>query len=283
MLWFSPDETLDNQLGQQTNKMNIKTVKVDNNQYGVAFFEGNRVINPNNVKKKKDSLKDYGNLSPLTYINGDSEGLQGKKIVDAFDGTEIQDADKAQYIVVVDGQHRITAAKELAEANEFDLDSLVWTKVELPEGKTVEDVVIEMNTVVQKWKGNDYIAEYALRNPENEIAKFAQMLAKEGISSKTINKYIFFNERFSWAKVNEEALKKADVERATEIWKVVETFPSKVKKSSVIIDYIMNAGGNNHWKVELDKVSNLTDENKDHLDKLKAKDVRSEFEKLMND
>lgn len=252
-------------------------------QYGVAFFEGNRVINPNNVKKLKDSLKNYGNLSPLTYINGDDECLKGKKIVDAFDGTEIPDADKAMYIVVVDGQHRIIAAKELAEANEFDLNSLVWTKVELPEGKTVEEAVIEMNTVGQKWKGNDYIAGYALRNPENEIAKFAQKLAKEGVSAKTINKYIFFNERFSWAKVDEEALQTANVDRAAEIWNVVQTFPTKVKKTSVIIDYIMKEGGNKHWKDELNKVLQLTDENKDYLKKQKAKNVRGEFEKLMNE
>ena len=125
--------------------MNIKTVKVDNNQYGVAFFEGNRVINPNNVKKLKDSLKSYGrNLSPLTYINGDDECLKGKKIVDAFEGTEIQDADKAKYIVVVDGQHRISAAKELAEAKEFDLNDLMWAKIELPKEKTVEKKLLEI-------------------------------------------------------------------------------------------------------------------------------------------
>ena len=35
----------------------MKTFNVDGSQFGVAFLEGNRNINPNNVKKMEKGLK----------------------------------------------------------------------------------------------------------------------------------------------------------------------------------------------------------------------------------
>lgn len=258
-------------------------VHIENVQYKVAFFEGNRVINSNSVEKHKESLLGFGrNLIPLIYLKGDDEALKGKKIVDAVEGTEILEADRTQYVVVVDGQHRFLAAKELADENKFDLANLVWNEVKIPEGKTVEDVIVEINAVGQKWRGADYISGYALRYPENEVVQFALMLVKEGLSAKTANKYIFF-EYFDWRKKsNEEALKAANLDRANEIWNVVKTFSGNVKGSSVIIDYIIKEGGNKHWKAELDKVSQLNDEDRETLKKTKKTKVREAFEELMN-
>lgn len=254
-------------------------IQIKENQYKVAFFVGNRVINTNNVKKHKESLLEYGkNLIALTYIKGDDDALKGKMIVDAVDGTKIPEESKAQYVVVVDGQHRFLAAKELADENKFELANLVWDEVVIPEGKTVEDVLTEINTVGQKWRGTDHIAGYALRHPEDETVKFAQSLGNNGLSSKTINKYLFFNDRFNWGKVNEEDLKGANVERAKKIWEVVETFPKKVKQSSLIIDYIISSG---QWVEVLDKVAAITEEDKKTMDKTSIKENKEKFVALM--
>lgn len=257
----------------------MKKIHINGSEYGVAFFEANRNINPNNVKSHKKSLKECGNLTPLTYIKADAEQMKDKKIVDATDGSEVAEDQLTNYIVVVDGQHRYKAARELEEEGNFDMDALTWSEVNVPEGKTVEDVLVEINSVGQKWKGNDYVAGYALRHNGNEIVCFAKELADEGVTSKTINKYLFFNEKFSWANPDEEKLKKANLARAKQIWNVVKTFPKNVKTKSCIIDDIIAEG---NWNATLDKVKGITDEDKEKLGKIKkVQELKVAYEKLM--
>ena len=73
----------------------------------------------------------------------------------------------------------------------------------------------------------------------------------------------------------------ADLERAKAIWAVVETFPDNVQTSSVIIDYIKDNGGVNHWKEELAIVSKLTEEQKSELAGLKNKKLTEKFLEIM--
>lgn len=257
----------------------MMTIKVNETEFGVAFFEANRSINPNNVKNHKKSLKECGNLTPLTFIKANAEQMKGKKIVDATDGSEVTENQLSNYIVVVDGQHRYKAARELEKEGNFDMDALTWSEVKVPEGKIVEDVLVEINSVGQKWKGNDYVAGYALRHNGDEIVSFAKELANEGVPSKTINKYLFFKEKFCWANPDEDELKKANLDRAKQIWGEVKTFPKNVKIKSYIIDDIIAEGD---WNTTLDKVKGITDEDKEELGKIKkVQELKDAYGKLM--
>lgn len=92
----------------------MKTFKVNGSDFGVAFLEGNRNINPNNVKKMEVSLKEFGkNLMPMVYVKADDDRLNGRKLKDAIDNTDVAEEDRANYIVVLDGQHRFTAAVKM--------------------------------------------------------------------------------------------------------------------------------------------------------------------------
>ena len=73
----------------------------------------------------------------------------------------------------------------------------------------------------------------------------------------------------------------ANIERAKAIWAVVETFPDNVQTSSVIIDYIKDNGGVNHWKAELATVAKLTDKQKAELAGLKNKKLTDKFLEIM--
>lgn len=244
-------------------------IRLDGINYEVAFLEGNRELNPNNVKAHQESLKKFGtNFNALSYIQGDAEGLNGKKIMDVETGEEVPEEKKGDYIVVLDGQHRFKAALELEKSNLFDLANLKWAKVVVPQGRTIEDVLIEINTVGQKWKGTDFIAGHILRNPDEPVGRFAYELSKQGVSAKTINKYLFFNDRFSWGKISEDGLAtaKVNLDRAKTIWSVVCTFPEKVRKQSHIIDKIINEG---NWENTLDRVKAITEEDKKKLGKIK--------------
>lgn len=240
-------------------------IKINGNNYQVAFLEGNRKLNANNVKALRESLKKFGrNLNALTYIK--AEDLKDRKIVDVETGEEVLNENRSSYIVVVDGQHRYKAALELSKSYQFNLDNLKWAEVEVPEGKTIEDVLIEINTVGQKWKGAEFITGYCLMNPDEPVGKFAKELADEGLSGKTINKYLFFIDKFNWAKESNLVTAKADLERAKAIWLVVSTFPDKVRKQSYIIDVIISEGS---WKETLERVKAITDDNKQRLGKIK--------------
>lgn len=270
---------------EQSAQLVMKQFNINGNNFGVAFLEGNRNINSNNVKKMEVSLKEFGkNLMPMVYIKADDARLNGRKLKDAIDGTTVEEGNRANYIVVLDGQHRFTAAVKM-EKEGYDTSKLLWEELKLDENKTIEEALIEINSVGQMWKGTDYISGLALRQPENEIVQFAKELSDFGVKAKTINKYLLFEDKFSWAKPDEDVInKKADLDRAKKIWAVVKQFPDKVNKESIIIDYIMKAGGINHWEDELKKVADVREELDTKLRNLKVKAakelLRDTLEKL---
>lgn len=260
-------------------------VKIGTEVKKVAFVDGNRAINENNVKKHVASLEKFGrNLVRLLYV--DANDVEGYDIHDADTDEMVKKENYGDYIVVLDGQHRFKAAMRLAadETKNFTLDNLRWDKVEL-DGHSFQDVLIEVNTRTQPWKGSDYISGCVLNNPQNEIALFAKEVTEKGASAKTVNKYIFFGDKFSWAAAmkDEETLKNADLPRAKEIWKVVTTFPDSIVKKSLIIDRIKDKGGTGYWKQELKKVESLTEEQKKTLATVKGASAQKEaFENMVD-
>ena len=273
--------------GINTNvKVMIKNeVKIGTEVKKVAFVDGNRAINENNVKKHMASLEKFGrNLVRLLYV--DANDVEGYDIHDADTDKMVKKENYSDYIVILDGQHRFKAAMRLAadETKKFTLDNLRWDKVEL-DGHSFQDVLIEVNTRTQPWKGSDYISGCVLNNPQNEIALFAKEVTENGASAKTVNKYIFFEDKFSWAAAmkDEEALKKADLLRAKEIWTVVKTFPMSIIKKSLIIDRIKEKGGKGYWKQELEKVIKLTAEQKKILGDIKVVSTQKEtFDQMVD-
>lgn len=261
----------------------MKTFNINGSQFGVAFLEGNRNIVPSNVKKMEASLKEFGkNLMPMVYVKADDARLDGRKLKDAIDGTDVAEDNRASYIVVLDGQHRFTAAVKMEEEG-FDTSKLLWEELKLDKNKTIEDALIEINSIGQMWKGKDYISGLALRKPENEIVQFAKELTDFGVSAKTINKYFFLDEKFKWSKPDKDALEKVDLARAKKIWAVVKQFPDNVKKDAIIIDYIMKAGGIKHWEDELKNVAKVGKDLDTKLRNLKVNEARQLLKKTLAD
>lgn len=247
----------------------------------IAFVDGNRAINKNNVKKHIESLKKFGkNLVPLLYV--EATDVVGHTLYDADSGDVVAQNDYPNYWVVLDGQHRYKAAVELAaseDANGFTLNALKWEKVEMKDGLTFDDYLIEVNTRTQPWKGADYICGCVLHNPENEAVKFAKELINEGVSGKTVAKYLFFKE-IKWSDAVKDAslLAKADVSRAKGIWEVVKKFPLIMKKSPIIIDLIIRNG---NWQEDLRKIDALTEAQKVSFEKLKQGQLKDKLDQLL--
>lgn len=251
----------------------------------IAFVDGNRAINENNVEKHVESLKEFGkNLVPLLYVDATEVG--NRKIYDAITDEEVKPEQYGDYNVVLDGQHRYKAGLRLVdsdEANGFTLDNLKWEKVDL-NGKSFEDILIEVNTRTQPWKGADYINGCILHEPDNEVFRFAKELTDLGISAKTVNKYLFFDDKMSWASVMSDSskMKEADLVRAKEIWGVVKKFPERIRKRSTIIDYIKDTGGKSYWRVELEKIKSLTDRQKKSFESTPVNKLKEKLEKILS-
>lgn len=263
----------------------INEVKLGAGVKKVAFVDGNRAINPNNVAKHVESLKEFGkNLVPLLYVN--AVEIKDRNLYDAITNELVRQEDYASYIVALDGQHRYMAACELANSDQaegFTLDALKWEKVEL-NGRSFEDILIEVNTRTQPWKGADYINGCILHDPNNEVLRFAKDLTDKGISAKTVNKYLFFNDRMSWAAVMSDSskMKEANLGRAKSIWNEVAKFPQRVSTRSTIIDFIIDKGGANHWQEELEKVKKLTSRQKNSLENVKVSELKKKFESMIS-
>lgn len=79
----------------------------------IAFVYGNRDIAAKNKNNKKSSLTECSmNLVPMLLVEGKKAVEDGCKLMNP-NGEEIPDNAADSYYVVVDGQHRYTAAMEL--------------------------------------------------------------------------------------------------------------------------------------------------------------------------
>lgn len=259
------------------------SIKMGTEVKKVAFVDGNRAINENNIKKHVVSLEKFGrNLVRLLYV--DAKDVEGYAIHDAATDEIVEKENYENYIVVLDGQHRFKAAMILAadDTKDFTLDNLRWDKVEL-EGHSFQEVLIEVNTRTQPWKGSDYISGCVLNDPKNEVALFAKEVTSYGASAKTVNKYLFFEDKFSWSSAMKDSkvLEKAKLQRAQKIWEVVKTYPIGIIKKSLLIDYIISEGGNKHWEGELKNVADLPMDMRHTLEKIRGAETQKQALKKM--
>lgn len=154
----------------------------------VAFVMGNRNVDKKNLNKKKKSIVECGQLVPLIILDGKIVIDEGLIIIDVETKNEVTSAEAQNYIVIVEGQHRYMAIKELQEE-----DSKKQTKL-APEdifvmyaqnGKncSVKKLISELNSTSVIWDGKDIVAGAAMCNPTNELLKYVKELTE--IKSKT--------------------------------------------------------------------------------------------------
>lgn len=114
----------------------ISSVELNRN---FAFVKGNRQINAKAVAAKVKSIREYGQLSPITVVKGEDVFFSGGHLVD-LDGNDIPDEQTENYYAVLDGQHRLMAYLKL----ELNLDDLVITEP-LNAEMSIVALIAEMN------------------------------------------------------------------------------------------------------------------------------------------
>lgn len=158
-------------------------IVAENENRQFAFVKGNRPTNAKTVKAKEKSIKEYGQLSPITVAKGeDVLNSGGGHLVD-LDGNDIPDNQVENYYAVLDGQHRLRAYLNLG----LNLDDLVICEP-LNVEMSIAALIAEMNICTKTWTGTDYMAAPAMMLAnKNEVFEFAMHLRSKGCPLATIS------------------------------------------------------------------------------------------------
>ena len=160
-----------------------KTILIsENGNRQFAFVKGNRPTNAKTVKAKETSIKEHGQLSPITVAKGEDVLNSGGHLVD-LDGNDIPDDQTENYYAVLDGQHRLRAYLNLG----LNLDDLVICEP-LNVEMSIAALIAEMNICTKTWTGTDYMAAPAMMLVnKNEVFEFAMYLRSKGCPLATIS------------------------------------------------------------------------------------------------
>jgi len=157
-------------------------ISIDNEARQFAFVKGNRPTNAKTVKAKETSIKEHGQLSPITVAKGEDVLNSGGHLVD-LDGNDIPDDQTENYYAVLDGQHRLRAYLNLG----LNLDDLVICEP-LNVEMSIAALIAEMNICTKTWTGTDYMAAPAMMLVnKNEVFEFTMYLRSKGCPLATIS------------------------------------------------------------------------------------------------
>ena len=221
-----------------------------------ARLENNRVINRKNVDDKKRSIKEVGVLQTITVVEAEKVVQLGHTIIDFETGEVI--SDPQFYKVIIDGQHRYTAFKELLaeyESKDIVFDKELSVTTLIIEGISLLKVLYEINNRVNKWDGRDFPGAL----DEETLTKYPllsqiKLLTNEGYSLDSACKWLTFKNEITKAvltkvvsgeKLPEKIIAKITntkgVERGLIILKSAKkTLSETVLKSRTVIDWIIS-------------------------------------------
>lgn len=145
----------------------------------VAFLKCNRLIDKKNIIQKVQSIKSKGIIGIIFYLPGDKVVKDGYEIIDSHNNSISK---PENYIVIIDGQHRIKAALDcnyptdkirLALPGDISLDTMT--------------ILLALNNECFKWAGNNYLRAAYIRHPKSKDLAYMNLLAEEGFPLSTIS------------------------------------------------------------------------------------------------
>jgi hypothetical protein len=174
----------------------ITLSEVINDGKKVAFLAENRNVSEVNLKNKAASMKKTGgNLVPLMYVTAEKAINDGLTVVDAQSGERVTKEMAKDYITILDGQHRFTAAI----TNGLDTENIYLFEayLDLPTLTLVSVANIDTN----KWTGGDFAHGAGMANPDDEALKLIQKLTDKGFALNTASLMATFTSNVTSAKL----------------------------------------------------------------------------------
>lgn len=142
----------------------------------LAFTNVNREINKGIVNSKKKSIEKFGLLTPITVVDAKDVIAKEITVYDASNPKDEVNADNADnYLVVLDGQHRYAAIKELNKKDKyFD----IWLMYPLNKEVAITTMLMEINTTAINWKNDNYVDVLAKLRPDDKGLEFIDTYMK---------------------------------------------------------------------------------------------------------
>lgn len=212
----------------------------------VARLAGNRDLNPKVVRKKKESLKQFGQLSPAIIIDGKKAIEEGLEIIDFETGKVVSKTDADQYIVLIEGNHRYKAHRELLEANQKSDGKQEYSKefsviYPLNDELPIMKMLAEINICTSKWNTRDIVkGATVINNDCPKLLREIHKLMEQGYSLNAASLWLTFNNKVD-TKVMDAAMQEkyldplkneAGLERGLNILEVAKaTFGDKLCKN----------------------------------------------------
>ena len=239
--------------------MIISTLKdIKNEGVNVCFIQGNRQVSNKNVKSKTTSIDKYGILVPLMYVKGTKAVKDGCSLMTS-DGKPIPSEEADKYIVIVDGQHRYSAAIEKSVSDEEIYLFESYAKA------STKELLAEANVEVEKWKGEDYIAGATLAKPENELLQFANSLSLRGFPISTISlilcwdKHKFTSKKLSKLMKGETVNIEYNFERARTFLDAMSNFTDKFVAKNYAINVVIDLSSEMGYKPVCEALSKISE------------------------
>lgn len=255
-----------------TKIVSLEEIKSQNLNY--AFIKGNRNVVSKNQEAKKASIEKYGILVPLLYVTGSKAVADDCELVD-LKGKDIPSADAEKYIVIIDGQHRLSAA---IDCKVEDKDIPLF---KASDNFSTKELLAEANIETEKWRSADFINGTVLFNPDNELANFAQSLSKEGYSISSISKILCFNNKLTsevFAKLMKGESPKIDVdlERAQCFISATTKFSGNFKTKRYLIDAVIKLSSKKGYEPVCSAISKISIAEIDEISRLKGEEAKNE-------
>ena len=160
----------------------------------------------------------------------------GCQLIDA-DGVDIPSSEAANYIVIIDGQHRVKAALQMG----LDLSNLMLFEAYV-DAKTKE--LLSVSNIESKgWSNSDFVSGALLFNPDSTEAQFFVDLTEIGCSMSTISDITTWKSGLTKAKLakfmaGERLVVECDLERAKVFLEAART---KFDNSFIAKRYLIRA------------------------------------------
>lgn len=163
----------------------------------MARLVANRELDPKIVKKKKESLKQFGLLSPAIIIDGSKSIEEDLEIMDFETGEDISKEDAGQYIVLVEGNHRYKAHLELLEANAKLEEEQKYKKeffviYSLGDNVPTMKMLAEINVCTDRWGTKDKVKSITVKENCPKLLSEINKLTNEGYSLNAASLWLTF-------------------------------------------------------------------------------------------
>ena len=236
---------------QKSKEMNTKIINIKDAKF--AFVDNNRKVSKN--QSLIDSIDKLGVLQPIIAISAND--IEEELTLYAADTTYriLNKEEQKDYLVVLDGQHRINFAYQLLEKKRlekndgiFELPISVISKEEL-KGMTINEYIIALNSTQKQWENSDYIDNsYKIKN-QDFLVRTIKAFSDKGFPMSSISRFICLDKQrlnkdtlTAYTNNKAEEIKYANPERAIRLYLYLrgKGFSNSFLSKRYLIDYIIS-------------------------------------------